>query len=312
VRGVTVKGKVPGYYYYPGDFARDTRGHGLEIKGALHEIMDCVCFKEGEATLPLAVWARIFEVDDTNAQRIIDYISAQGLCDISVTSNKNVTIRSRRMYRDAKAKKNNRIRQAKHRSNAPSNTKVTPPFSSSVSSSTSKVVGSSKKPTQPDVLTLDQIKTLTDHFLGHDETGLVDPTDQADLKKVFDMIFAGKAPRWQLAYLKHLATFDLGQVVWAAGDFVEKRKYEREGYSPARLFKLCVEADDGGFQARMQRKEARDETKVRDNDGGTQKPADDRSGGAGANSVGDILRDMPEVLKPPEGQGKLPTEEGDT
>lgn len=308
------KGKVPGYFYYPLDFERDLKGHGLEIRGAVQTIMNTTFWTEGELSLPLLMWARILEVDEAGAQRVFDHIKEHNLCDISVTSNKNVTVRSRRMYRDAKAKKNSRIRQAEHRKRLACHTEVTPPSSTSSSISTSKKDSRGGRKTQPDVLTTDQLSTLYDHFLGHDKTGIVDPSDQKDLALVFDMIFRGWSPRGRLAYLKQLAAFDLGQVVWAAGDFMQKKKYERDTkYSPATLFKLCVEADDGGFQARLQRQEIANETVGRsERSADDPTPADDRSGTSGANSVGDVLRDMPEVRRVSDCESDVPTEESDT
>jgi len=86
----------------------------------------------------LEQWARIMRTDQDKTLEILRYIQYEKIgdvCENSVRSNGKITVICRRMYRLAKDRENNRLRQQKHYEKTKSNKNITPPSSSSSSSS---------------------------------------------------------------------------------------------------------------------------------------------------------------------------------
>ena len=110
------KGKRPAYLYYPDDFDRDLKPFGPTIAGAWQFTLNHLFWTGGEDTLSVEEWARVFGVASVEeANTILKGFERLHSCDISVTRNGSVTLRSRRMYRENKAREDNRLRQKNHR-----------------------------------------------------------------------------------------------------------------------------------------------------------------------------------------------------
>lgn len=140
-------GKNPAFQFYPGDWSRDLEEHSLEIEGAWIRICCKLWWSEsrGELKRTLCQWAKILRLDEPGAKRILDYICAWKIGDISYNGNGEITVISRRMQRDEKDRENNAERQRrfkdKNKDNAKGNARVTrrSQRSSSSSSSSSSV-----------------------------------------------------------------------------------------------------------------------------------------------------------------------------
>lgn len=142
-------GKAPCLHLYVMDWCRDLEEHPLEIEGAWIRICCKLHWTHGELTKTREQWARILRSDMDKTNQILSYLKDESICDISVTGNGKVTIKSRRMVRDNKLKKNAALRQAKYRASQKSNKKVTPVSSISSSFSSSSTTNkSAKKATQ--------------------------------------------------------------------------------------------------------------------------------------------------------------------
>ena len=148
-------GKCPAFQFYPSDWMRDLDEHPLEIEGAWIRICCKLWWADerGKMTKTLDQWARILRVSQEDTLRLLDYIQKEkigdvlplGFCNNLTPPNKNltdnITVISRRMFREHKNRENNNLRQQryyeKHKPNADNNKTFTVP-SSSTSSSSSK------------------------------------------------------------------------------------------------------------------------------------------------------------------------------
>lgn len=141
-----VKNKPPAFLFYPNDWTRDLEEHPLEIEGAWIRIINKLWFaeKKGELSRNILQWSRILRVPPKDAERILNYIKDEKIGNVTLRngdSNALITVVSRRMQRDDKARQQNKVRQNRYRSsrpplrksNARSNANVTPPSSSSIS-----------------------------------------------------------------------------------------------------------------------------------------------------------------------------------
>lgn len=140
-------GKAPAFQFYPMDWLRDLEEHPLEIEGAWIRI----CCKlwwgnpRGELTRTLVQWSRILRENKEKTLKVLTYLKAEKIADINdnlTQPNGNITVISRRMVRDEKERKNNKLRQRRHYYRSKDlvdgkehNEKLTPPSSSSTSSS---------------------------------------------------------------------------------------------------------------------------------------------------------------------------------
>jgi hypothetical protein len=112
-------GKLPWFKFFPNDWARDLEEHPLEIEGAWIRIC-CKLWSQisrGQGSKTLAQWAKILGVDNSKALDILKYINAENIANISANltePNGIISIVSRRMEADEKARAGNADRQRKH------------------------------------------------------------------------------------------------------------------------------------------------------------------------------------------------------
>lgn len=136
-------GKAPSVQFYIKDWLADMRGHGPEIVGAwalvffqiLHEN------KQGSITGDIKHFALLMHTNEGKAQEFIDYFAAKDIANV-VTRKGRITVTNRRAKRDAKLKRQNRLRQQRFRDKRKGNGDVAPVYpnpSSSSSSSTSVI-----------------------------------------------------------------------------------------------------------------------------------------------------------------------------
>lgn len=97
-------GKNPAFLFYPMDWQRDLEEHPLEIEGAWIRICCKLWWSEtrGEMTKSLSQWARILREKNKKTEKILQYLSKNGVATITYLDNQNVTIISRRMVKDEK------------------------------------------------------------------------------------------------------------------------------------------------------------------------------------------------------------------
>ena len=97
-------GKNPAFLFYPSDWQRDLEEHPLEIEGAWIRICCKLWWSEtrGEMTKPLEQWARILRENRKKTEKILNYLSKNGVASITFLDNQNITIISRRMVKDEK------------------------------------------------------------------------------------------------------------------------------------------------------------------------------------------------------------------
>lgn len=161
--------KKPSFQFYPGDYLKDpklsmclpsTRGIWMDLLCAMHEND-----QSGEVSGTTAQLARIC--------RCVESEMADAIRDLSVTNSANVTncngvvtIRCRRMWRDAEARKNGRLRTKKCRENSDkdeSNKKVTLPSSSSSSEKDTNVSKKSAATAASVGVVFDEWKRVLNH-----------------------------------------------------------------------------------------------------------------------------------------------------
>lgn len=144
--------KTPAFQFYPMDWQRDLDEHSLEIEGAWIRICCRLWWakKRGELTLRPERWATILRKDVDCTNRLLDYLLNEGIASGKREANGYITLISRRMVSDDKAREYNRIRQQRfyHKDNPNAiitkpNAIITPDLTptsqrSSSSSSTSK------------------------------------------------------------------------------------------------------------------------------------------------------------------------------
>ena len=132
-----IKGKAPAFQFYVKDWlsSPDLRMCSCSTKGIW---IDLLCYMweardrgEVEGTEPLFI--KLTGASPLEFKLFYDEAKLYGFCDIVTGSNGSITIVNRRMSREEKAKKSNRMRQQKHRDNAKvtptCNKEITPPSS---------------------------------------------------------------------------------------------------------------------------------------------------------------------------------------
>jgi hypothetical protein len=142
-------GKAPAFQFYPNDWSHDLEEHSLEIEGAWIRICCKLWWSEtrGQLNRTIDQWAKILRLDETNCQRILNYIETWKIGDIQRTSNGEVTIISRRMLRDEIDRQNNALRQQRFKDKHRGNDSVTPSVTakSQRSSSSSSIIYNNKE-----------------------------------------------------------------------------------------------------------------------------------------------------------------------
>ena len=105
----------------------DLDEHPLEIEGAWIRIC-CRLWaapQRGSLTLSTERWATILRYDETNANRVIDYLLNEKIASGKREHNGYVTLVSRRMIKEEKEREFNRLRQQTYRDNKKRNKNVT-------------------------------------------------------------------------------------------------------------------------------------------------------------------------------------------
>ncbi len=143
-------GKAPAFQFYVGDWRRDTQVQmaSMEVRGVWIEMLCCMWDspERGKLTGTILSLSRMIGCEINILQNAILQIKNLEIgnvtCNGDVTNcNTKVTIINRRMYKEAQDRINTRVRVQKHRQIKPenkgSNKKVTPPSSTSSSTSIS-------------------------------------------------------------------------------------------------------------------------------------------------------------------------------
>jgi hypothetical protein len=145
--------KAPAFQFYVKDWLSDPqlRMASYQTKGIWIDMI-CYMWSAPERGIVTGTKDDICNLMHLSEEEFEKFLSdAQRLNFASVTlDNKKVTIENRRMVREEKAKKSNAVRQQRYRSNAQSNTKVTPPSSTASASAKKERV---KKETRKQSLT---------------------------------------------------------------------------------------------------------------------------------------------------------------
>jgi uncharacterized protein YdaU (DUF1376 family) len=138
--------KAPAFQFYVADYMQDTRMVSLAARGAWMDLL-CTMWRSqnrGQVTSTIIGYARLFGCTVEQAQSVIDELIESGVCNSVTERDGKVTLKNRRMSREAKGRENANIRQQKYRErhgdagnngtgDAQSNAEVTPPSSSSSS-----------------------------------------------------------------------------------------------------------------------------------------------------------------------------------
>ena len=145
--------KAPAFQFYVMDWSTDLDDHPLEIEGAWIRIC-CKLWRaenRGELIKSVVQWSRILRIDIQKTKEILNYISNEKIGDVTprnvleIENNTKITVKSRRMVRERIDRENNRLRQArwrgKKKDNGKRNERITPPTSTSSSTSPSSSTG---------------------------------------------------------------------------------------------------------------------------------------------------------------------------
>lgn len=109
--------KLPFMQWYPADWLKDTRHLSLAAKGAYFDILNYMWVNEefrGNYTATREGLIRAIGINKEDLDLIIAEI--QTVCNVTFC-NENVTFKSQRIVKEETARKNNQIRQNRHRSN---------------------------------------------------------------------------------------------------------------------------------------------------------------------------------------------------
>lgn len=109
-------GKNPAFQFYPSDWSNDTSMLPLEVKGAWIDIICSMWWNgnKGELTGKYEDFAILLRVSKRKAEKIINCLMHKQICDCLTDTNGNITLISRRMKREEKARKDNAERQQRH------------------------------------------------------------------------------------------------------------------------------------------------------------------------------------------------------
>lgn len=135
--------KAPAFQFYVRDWLSDP-----QLKMASHTTkgvwIDLLAFmweapERGEITGTHEQIAKMVGAMNGDFEVFLSEAKDLSFCDISVTDHNKITVRNRRMWRDEKERKNNRLRQQRFRDKQKNNEEITPPSSSSTSSSNKNI-----------------------------------------------------------------------------------------------------------------------------------------------------------------------------
>jgi len=119
-------GKAPSIQFYYKDFLADMAEHDPDIIGAWMLVLIKIWHTNngGSVTKTLSQFAKIMNTDQAGARRFVNYFKDEKIANVT-EDNERITIVNRRTERDAKLRKDNRLRQKKFRGNTESNAPVT-------------------------------------------------------------------------------------------------------------------------------------------------------------------------------------------
>lgn len=127
--------KAPAFQFYVKDWLCDTKLKmaSFSTKGIW---IDLLCYMwvndiKGELISTWDSLKKLIGASEYELTLFKDEAALLDFCYISVSDNKIITLRNRRMFRDEKHKKSNRERQARYQAKHKSNENITPPSSSS-------------------------------------------------------------------------------------------------------------------------------------------------------------------------------------
>lgn len=128
--------KPPAFQFYVKDWAADTLGLSVAAKGAWIQALIVLHLapKRGRLTQPLEAWARVFGTSALAADNLLTELKRSGCAKLTRRSDGRITLVSRRMDRERKAKEQAAQRQAKHRASRRRHGKVTSPSASASAS----------------------------------------------------------------------------------------------------------------------------------------------------------------------------------
>jgi hypothetical protein len=120
----------PGFFFYTGDWIKDTRVLDIFARGAWIDILCVMAERDGSVTWPLRAYEQYWALIDPNtvfphAESIIAQFQRYNICEVVTERNGDITLRCRRMTRDIKSRESNRKRQERHRGKFSSNATVT-------------------------------------------------------------------------------------------------------------------------------------------------------------------------------------------
>lgn len=142
-------GKAPAFQFYVRDWLSDPqlRMASLTTRGIW---IDLLCFMwdapdRGEIKSTLDKIARMVGASNGDLTLFLEEAQALRFCYAVTDDNKNITVRNRRMHREANEKNNNRLRQKRFRDKQKSNAEVTPLSSTASSTASVKIKKLNKK-----------------------------------------------------------------------------------------------------------------------------------------------------------------------
>lgn len=169
-------GKNPAFQWYPNDYLRDTRILSLPSRGAWADMLNYMWYAEDRGVLigTHDQFARMLSCSPEEIKQVINELSTTKIADVT-NGNGIVTVINRRMYREERERKSTRFRVQKFRnaqSNATSNDDITPPSSTSSSTSIKNIYkGKFIKPSLEEIIIYCQERknqinpqTFLDHY----------------------------------------------------------------------------------------------------------------------------------------------------
>lgn len=135
--------KAPAFQFYVKDWLSDPqlRMTSLSTRGAW---IDLLCYmweapERGKLEIENEeILGRMVGGNNGEIRTLLKEANALSFCDISVTNHGTITLCNRRMFRDEKDRKNNRLRQQRHRDKQKDNEEITAPSSTASPSAKKK------------------------------------------------------------------------------------------------------------------------------------------------------------------------------
>lgn len=184
-------GKAPAFQFYVRDWLADPqlKMASFSTKGIWIDLL-CYLWEAPERGMLKGSVTQLERLIGANHDEFGLFLAEAkdlSFCDISVTDNKIVTICNRRMFRDEKDRKNNRMRQSKHREKRKSNAKVTPPSSTASSTSPTKITTLAQNEFDQFWLSYPKQRSKADALKAWKQVSKKRPTIEIILSKIEDL-----------------------------------------------------------------------------------------------------------------------------